>query len=106
MLILIIHKDGREPIQSQQKDPFAGIEIDMNSSEDFTPKTKDIHIEGISGSEIVDSSTIPTTFVCFTFSMVVQHRISVLEKNRSGLNIRYIALDIRDKETHFVNLSQ
>lgn len=68
MVILIIQKDGKESVLMQQKDPFAGIEIDMNSSEDFLPKTKDIHIEEINDPEIVDSST---TFVCFTFSMAV-----------------------------------
>ncbi|EJW84774.1 hypothetical protein WUBG_04317 [Wuchereria bancrofti] len=61
MLIIIIYKDSREPIPSQQKDPFAGIEIDVNSSEDVTPKTKDIHIEGISGLETVDLSPTSTT---------------------------------------------
>ncbi|KAK6109592.1 hypothetical protein QQG55_36610 [Brugia pahangi] len=58
---LELRKDSREPIPSQQKDPFAGIEIDVNSSEDVTPKTKDIHIEGISALEAVDSSTVSTT---------------------------------------------
>ncbi|CAG9536953.1 unnamed protein product [Cercopithifilaria johnstoni] len=57
---LELRKDGKELIPVQQKDPFAGIEIDMNSSEDLTPKTKDIHIEEIS-LEIVNSSTISTT---------------------------------------------
>lgn len=83
MLIIIIKKDGKATMPIHQKDPFAGIEIDMNSSEDFTPKTKDIHIEGISDPEIVDSSTISTTFVCFTFSVAVYHQISVLEIYRS-----------------------
>ncbi|VIO85849.1 RE24065p, putative [Brugia malayi] len=58
---LELRKDSREPIPSQQKDPFAGIEIDVNSSEDVTPKTKDIHIEGIRALEAVDSSTVSTT---------------------------------------------
>ncbi|VDM08302.1 unnamed protein product [Wuchereria bancrofti] len=58
---LELRKDSREPIPSQQKDPFAGIEIDVNSSEDVTPKTKDIHIEGISGLETVDLSPTSTT---------------------------------------------
>ncbi|MCP9266480.1 hypothetical protein DINM_022041 [Dirofilaria immitis] len=61
MLTLIIHKDGKEPILSQQKDPFAGIEIDMKSSENITPKTKDIHIEEIGSPKIIDSSTVSTT---------------------------------------------
>uniref|UniRef100_A0A915PVI6 DM13 domain-containing protein n=1 Tax=Setaria digitata TaxID=48799 RepID=A0A915PVI6_9BILA len=60
-LIQIIYKDDKAPIPSQQKDPFAGIEIDMNSSEDVTPKTKDIHIEGIIDIDIIHSSTITTT---------------------------------------------
>ncbi|OZC10792.1 hypothetical protein X798_02215 [Onchocerca flexuosa] len=53
---LELRKDGEETTLSQQRDPFAGIEIDMNSSESVTPKTKDIHIEEISGPEIIDLS--------------------------------------------------
>ncbi|VDK69113.1 unnamed protein product [Onchocerca ochengi] len=58
---LELRKDGEEPILSQQRDPFAGIEIDMNSSESVIPKTKDIHIEEISGPESVDSSAVLIT---------------------------------------------
>ncbi|KAM3727112.1 Protein Skeletor, isoforms D/E [Dirofilaria immitis] len=58
---LELRKDGKEPILSQQKDPFAGIEIDMKSSENITPKTKDIHIEEIGSPKIIDSSTVSTT---------------------------------------------
>ncbi|KAL3981418.1 hypothetical protein ACH3XW_43015 [Acanthocheilonema viteae] len=67
---LELRKDGKEPITTQQKDPFAGIEIDMNPSEDLTPKTKDIHIEGISGPEITASSTTSTTNFSAIFSSV------------------------------------
>ncbi|VDO25809.1 unnamed protein product, partial [Onchocerca flexuosa] len=90
---LELRKDGEETTLSQQRDPFAGIEIDMNSSESVTPKTKDIHIEEISGPEIIDLSAALITFVCFIFSTAVQHRILIIDKNRYDLNMNSNAIN-------------